>query len=177
MTVVAGGSGSTVRGFVVNGFAQDGIDLDGASDTTVEGNYIGTNAAGTVNVANAGEGVDIDSGATDNTIGGTIALDRNIISGNGLRQVYIVGGSNGNVLEGNYIGTDSTGNVGLPTGSGYTGVYVATSGNTIGGTVAGRATSSPEAGDWGVRLTGANDNLVAGKHDRHQCRWHRGPAQ
>jgi Ca2+-binding RTX toxin-like protein len=162
VTIVAGGSGSAVRGFVVNGFAQDGIDLDGASNTTVEGNFIGTNAAGTANVANAGEGVDIDSGATDNTIGGTTTLDRNIISGNGLRQVYIVGGSNGNVVEGNDIGTDSTGNVGLPTGTGYTGVYVATSGNTIGGTVAGAGNVIAEAGDWGLRLTGANDNLVAG---------------
>ena len=161
VTVVTGGSGSTVRGFVVNGFAQDGIDLDGASDTTVEGNYIGTDAAGTVNVANGGEGVDIDSGASGNTIGGTTALARNIISGNGLRQVYIVGGNN-NVLEGNFIGTDVTGNVGLPTGTGFTGVYVATSGNTIGGTVAGAGNVIAEAGDWGLRLTGANDNLVAG---------------
>ncbi len=151
-----------MRGFVVNGFALDGVDLDDASDTTVEDNYIGTNSAGTANVANAGEGVDIDSGATGNTIGGTTALDRNIISGNGLRQVYIVGGSSGNVIEGNYIGTDLTGNVGLPTGTGYTGVYVATSGNTIGGTVAGAGNVIAEAGDWGVRLTGANDNLVAG---------------
>ena len=88
VTVVAGGGGSTVRGFVVNGFAQDGIDLDEPSNTTIEGNFIGTNAAGTANDANAGEGVDIDSGAAGNTIGGTSALDRNIISGNGLRPGF-----------------------------------------------------------------------------------------
>ena len=30
VTVVGSGSGSTVRGLVVNGFGQDGIDLEGA---------------------------------------------------------------------------------------------------------------------------------------------------
>ena len=79
----------------------------------------------------------------------------------GCAQVFIVGGNN-NVLEGNYIGTDVTGLVGLSTGTGYTGVYVATSGNTIGGTVAGAGNVIAEAGDYGLRLTGANDNLVEG---------------
>ncbi len=164
VTVVAGGTGSRVRGFVVNDFAQDGIDLDGASNTTVEGNFIGTNAAGTAVLANGGNGVDINSGASGNTIGATTALGRNVISSDGLRLVYIVSGSNDNVVEGNYIGTDATGTVGLPTGTGYTAVYVATAGNTIGGTAAGAGNVISNSGDYGLRLTGigASDNLVAG---------------
>ena len=63
VTVVASGSGSTVRGFVINGFGQDGIDLEGALNTTIEGNFIGTNAAGTAAIANGYDGVEIDTAA------------------------------------------------------------------------------------------------------------------
>ncbi len=60
-----------------------GTNLGGAgtSGTTVEGNLIGTNAAGTAAIANGGDGVEI-SGAYSNTIGGATASARNIISGN-----------------------------------------------------------------------------------------------
>ncbi len=133
VTVVAGGSGSTVRGFVVNGFAQDGIDLDGASDTTIEGNYIGTDITGTVAVPNF-SGVQIDSGAAGNTIGGLTALARNVISGNNAYGVLLPEGGNANVVEGNFVGTDATGDASL---SNNQGILVQGLDNTIGGTASG----------------------------------------
>src|SRR5262249_15394121 len=84
------------------------------------------------------QGVAIFNQATNNTIGGTTAGSGNVISGNNGFGVGIsTAGATGNVIEGNLIGTDATGTVGI--GNSKQGVYIDTSAasNTIGGTVAG----------------------------------------
>ena len=67
------------------------IDGEGTSGNVVAGNFIGTDAAGTRAVGtdeddsplgNGGSGVEINAGATSNTIGGLAAGAGNIISGN-----------------------------------------------------------------------------------------------
>ncbi|MBE9165386.1 tandem-95 repeat protein [Tychonema sp. LEGE 06208] len=93
---------------VISGNLVHGITI-AAKFTTVAGNYIGTNAAGTAILkANnlSYDGVVTFPGASDNTIGGTTDAERNVISGN-YRGVSI-GGTN-NAIRGNYIGTDVTG--------------------------------------------------------------------
>ena len=97
----------------------------------VEGNYIGTDATGTATVANW-DGIYII--APNNTIGGTTAEARNVISGN-CYGVYITAAS-GNVIEGNYIGTNATGTAAV---ANYYGIYIGGPNNTIGGTAAGAA--------------------------------------
>lgn len=95
-----------------NGFA--GIDFvgAGASSNFVYGNYIGLDANGAVARPNTQEGIDLEL-AGGNTIGGPLASQRNIISGNGSDGIEIDGGD-GNVVQGNYIGTDVTGAVVIP---------------------------------------------------------------
>ena len=63
--------------------AGRGTDLGGSGteDTTVAGNFIGTNPAGTTAIPNGGDGVEIN-GAFNNTIGGTAAGAGNVICGN-----------------------------------------------------------------------------------------------
>ena len=56
----------------------------------MSGNFIGTDAGGTVDLGNALAGVLIEDGS-DNTIGGTTAGAANVISGNGTDGVAIVG--------------------------------------------------------------------------------------
>lgn len=105
------GVSDTAERNVISGNTGDGIEITGSSATgnIVQGNYIGTNAAGTAALANSGNGIDIN-GAPSNTIGGTIAGARNIISGNVTHGVNINGGgATGNLVQGNYIGTDVTG--------------------------------------------------------------------
>ncbi|HET6262934.1 MAG TPA: hypothetical protein VFG99_11955, partial [Chloroflexia bacterium] len=73
---------STIKGLVINRFDSRGIVVDGF-DTTgnrIEGNFIGTNAAGTGALGNE-DGVDIQR-ADDTTVGGTAPAARNVISGN-----------------------------------------------------------------------------------------------
>ena len=130
------------------------------------GNIIGLNASGTAALENgsstAGNGLSLD-GSSD-TVGGTAAADRNIISGNYLRGVQI--GGTDELVEGNYIGTDITGMVAIGNGliPGYAAMYVSGSGNTIGGAVVGAGNLLDGSGTEGIRLdtTTSVDNLVAG---------------
>jgi Bacterial Ig domain len=113
---------------VISGNLVHGITI-AAKFTTVAGNYIGTNAAGTAILkANnlSYDGVVTFPGASDNTIGGTTDAERNVISGN-YRGVSI-GGTN-NAIRGNYIGTDVTGTKDLGNIAG--GVHIYGFGNIV----------------------------------------------
>ena len=83
-----------------------------ATGNLVAGNFIGTDVTGTVALGNGADGVVIDTSASGNTIGGTTAAARNIISANADAGVEIHG-ANDNLVEGDYIGTDVTGTVAL----------------------------------------------------------------
>jgi hypothetical protein len=139
-----GGTTAAARNIISdNGIA---ISVSGGTDNKVQGNYIGTNAAGDARLGN-NQGV-VLSNAPKNTIGGTTVAARNIISGNSTWGVRISDpDSTGNTVMGNYIGTDVTGTVtdpdGTPNngdelGNGLNGVLIQTgaANNIIGGTTA-----------------------------------------
>jgi parallel beta-helix repeat protein len=78
--------------------------------------------------------VEIADSASNNTIGGTAAGDRNVISGNAGGGVVIDGSATGNLVAGNYISGDAGGGVfidGSATGNLVAGNYI--SGNAGGG--------------------------------------------
>ena len=135
---------SSIRGLVINGFELQAIVLETQGGNVVAGNFIGTNAAGTAALANGyqntANGAITIYQSTDNTIGGTAAADRNIISSNNGQGLSIGSNANGNVVQGNFIGTDATGTVALTNASATVqsnGVLIANAGgNTIGGTTA-----------------------------------------
>ena len=58
---------------VISGNTEFGVKISGINTTgnTVAGNFIGTNAAGTAALANGGDGVLIDGGASSNLVGGS----------------------------------------------------------------------------------------------------------
>jgi hypothetical protein len=124
----------TVRGLVINSFQHDGIDVC-TNFNTIEGNFIGTNPAGTAALPNgsAGNGgVILDFCGTivsNNTIGGITPDARNLISGNIGAGVSMAGTFNG--VQGNFIGTDITGT--LPLGNSGVGVVNDGVANSIGG--------------------------------------------
>ena len=126
-----GGTTAAARN-VISGNANEGISL-GGSLNLIEGNYVGTNAAGTAAVPN-GNGVTVDG--SNHTIGGTALGAGNVISGNNTDGVSLSGAS-GVVIEGNIIGLAANGSSIL--GNGFDGIDLSggSSGNTIGGTVAG----------------------------------------
>ena len=105
------GGWMTGQGNLISGNGYYGIDIggNGPSGNLVQGNHIGTNVDGTAALRNGWDGVYM-SGAPNNTIGGAIAGAGNVISGNGENGVHIqYSSSTGNVVQGNYIGTDAAG--------------------------------------------------------------------
>ncbi len=116
---------------------QVGVALIGAPATgnLLEGNFIGSDKTGFKDLGNKNEGMLIE-GAVNNTIGGTQALSRNLISANHWGIRLDGAGATGNAIEGNYIGTDISGTARL--GNEVDGVIISNSAssNTIGGTLA-----------------------------------------
>src|SRR5215217_787477 len=100
---------STVKGLLINNW-ENGVFLNvGATGNKVQGNYIGTKANGTEPLGN-NIGV-VLTNALNNSIGGTTARARNIISGNGI-GISISGGTD-NKIQGDYIGTNAAGDTRL----------------------------------------------------------------
>ena len=152
----AGSNGATITlGGTLPGdgnvISSNGTDIDfndltnggQASDSIAQGNLIGTDATGTLSVSlGNGVGASILSGPTDETFGGTTPAARNVISGN-LYGVYIFNYTTGNIVQGNFIGTDVTGTKAI--GNALQGFYQGATDSTqvpaiytaLGGSVAG----------------------------------------
>ena len=96
LNITAGNS--TVRALVINRFNGNGININTAGSNSITGCYIGTNAAGTAGLNNNQNGIQI-RGNGSNTIGGTTAAARNVISGNNNHGIRIQ--SPANVVQGN----------------------------------------------------------------------------
>ena len=159
------GGGSTVKGLVINRFNhfdKGAIRLQGGTGNTVQCNYLGTNAAGTaaaVPGTNLGVGVEVEH-SSNNTIGGTTAEARNVISGNGA-GIRLDGSSAGNKIQGNYIGTNAAGTAAV--GNYYEGVYLnGTSNNDVGGAAAGAGNVISGNRQSGVAVNGASGNKIEG---------------
>ena len=156
--------GVTIRGLVINRFGGNGIIITGAGGNTIQGNYVGTNTAGTADLGNSLDGIRIDNSA-NNIIGGTTTQTRNIISGNNIHGVRIIGSaSTSNTVQGNYIGVNSSGSGAL--GNSYNGIWVAAgaSNNLLGGTALGAGNVISGNSDTGLEIQDSNStgNRVEG---------------
>ena len=104
--------GTTARaGDVLSASGQNGVYISdtGTTGNIVAGDLIGTDSTGLHALPNY-DGVVIQNGAANNTIGGTTVSARDVISGNYWDGVHIVGGgTSGNVVEGDYLGVTASG--------------------------------------------------------------------
>lgn len=140
---------------VISGNTGSGIVLSGSSHNVVVANRIGTDPAGKSAIANGGDGISITNGSAGNRIGGprfvdsatgkvnnptgskgtvtpvfVVPPDGNLISANRGNGVFIGSGSEGNVLQGNFIGTAAGGDSAL--GNAGNGVWIdAADGNSL----------------------------------------------
>ena len=176
---IKGGKDNTIGGStpnlknIISGNLKNGIvlTLSDVSETNPQppeistgnlilGNFIGTNATGDAPLGNMDSGIEIQNGASDNTIG-----SGNLISGNVFAGVVISGElTTGNIVTDNLIGTDYTGNSLISNGD--DGVHISDApGNTVSGNVlcgAGRG----GVGNNGIEILGsnANNNIITGNY-------------
>ena len=145
VAIYAGASNNTIggtssgQGDVLSGNGSNGVYISdsGTIGNLVEGDDIGTNSTGSLAVGNH-DGVVIQNGAANNTIGGTSSTTRDLISGNNWEGVHISGGgTSGNVVDGDYIGVNAGGSAALGNVQSGVGIYAGASNNIIGGSVSG----------------------------------------
>ncbi|HZB46314.1 MAG TPA: FG-GAP-like repeat-containing protein, partial [Pyrinomonadaceae bacterium] len=149
-----GGTSPAARN-VISGNDDDGIVISSATGNLVAGNYVGTNAAGTAALGNL-FGVFIT--ANNNTVGGTSAAARNVISGNAQVGVSIAG--SGNRVAGNHIGTDAAGTADV--GNGSAGLRVSSgSNNVLGGIADGGGNVVAFNAVGGIVVDGGTGNRLA----------------
>lgn len=162
-----GANGSVVQGLVINRFTT-GIEFSDTKATTgvtIAGNFIGTDATGSVARPN-NFGIRLRPLGTANTIGGTTPAARNLISGNVFDGLMLLSG--GNTVQGNFFGTDKTGTVALRNSShnvhiGF-GVLEGAANNLIGGAQPGAGNVLAAAGDAAIFVvgTGSMGNIIQG---------------
>ena len=158
--------GSTIRGLVVRDWGADGISIQAGSDNNfIVGNYIGrlTTTGTDAGAGTQNEGTGVYVAGANNTLGGTAAADRNVISGNDYGIELRGAGGTGNLVLGNYLGTDATGTVDI--GNAFAGVGIGdAANNTVGGTGAGACNLISGNNEAGVELWGAttSGNRIVG---------------
>jgi CSLREA domain-containing protein len=143
-------STSTITGLVINRFGGGGMFL--GANTTVQGNFIGTDPSGTQGLGNGFSGVDHGLGGAGSVIGGTSPGARNLISGN--NGVGVASGQdNGHVVvQGNLIGTQRDGVSPLGNSGSGVGVGGFAASHTIGGTTPAAANTMAFNGGDGVAV-------------------------
>jgi hypothetical protein len=182
LTLGSGSGGSTIKGLVINRFTAHGIVVQ-SNGNTISGNFIGTNPGGGTRMPNgtfpsAGDGILIQN-ASNNLIGSAAPADRNVISGNAINGIRIVGTisapATGNIVQGNFIGIDKGGINGVGTrtepapapgtteGNNLNGVELSgANNNTIGGTAAGARNVIGFNAEGIVLNNGAQSNIIQG---------------
>jgi len=150
---------------VISGNGTAGVSLQslqsGASDSVVQGNFIGTDVSGTHRLGND-LGVFIFD-ASNNTVGGTTPGARNLISGNQENGIFIRGlqsVATGNQLQGNFIGTQTDGT--SPLGNSSHGILIGTSAsnNTIGAPAGGSGNTVAFNAGAGVSVESGTGNAI-----------------
>jgi hypothetical protein len=137
---------STVRGLALNRFRSASlaaIVLAEKGGNLLQGNFVGTDPSGSSARANRGTGILVR--CDRNTIGGTVPAARNVISGNTGTGIRVQG--SGNLMLGNLVGTDASGQRAL--GNGGDGAAVS-GGNTIGGAAPGARNLISGNGGFGI---------------------------
>lgn len=153
------GEQNTIAGNVSHGISIWGPDAD---HNEIVGNLIGLASDGSTALPNTVHGI-VVSDAADNRIGGSVAGERNVVSGNGEHGIQIWGSdATSNNVIGNYVGLDATGTISI--GNGLAGIVIGGGAqqNRIGGTLPGERNIVSGNAEHGVGIwdVGTDHNRV-----------------
>src|SRR5439155_952927 len=113
-SIITLGGTAAGAGNVISGNIGDGVSITN-SNVMMQGNRIGTNLAGTLDLGNGNAGVELTRGGSPPfptvqfTVGGATPAARNIISGNGGVGMRVNNLAGPATVQGNFIGTQSDG--------------------------------------------------------------------
>ncbi len=157
-----GGTSAVERNVIAASGTNNGQLVLAASDSVVQGNYIGTDVTGTLDFSSEGMGIVVTG--VRNLIGGTEPGAGNLISGNGRYAIYLYNLYAStplyNTIQGNKIGVDVTGT--QPLGN-FVGIYIESSNNIIGGTEPGEGNIISNSSNRGLRVEG-DYNIIQGNY-------------
>ena len=149
---------STIRGLVINRTSGgDALLITSSGGNIIEGNYFGVDVAGTSILSN---NANIVIQSSNNVVGGTTAAARNVVSGSNSAGIIVLdagAGAGGNVIQGNYVGTDATGTSAL---GNVNGIVLAANGNIVGGAMPGAANVISGNTGKGVYITGQGNQVL-----------------
>jgi len=153
LTLGAGSAGSSISGLDITDFAGNGIVIQ-SNGNSIRGNFLGVDPTGTARMPNgtfpnSGDGIRIVN-ASNNLVGSTDPADRNIVSGNAIDGIHIIGTlttpATGNLIQGNFVGVAADG--------------VSSVGNR---TEPAPAPGSAEGNNlFGIEISGGNLNTIGG---------------
>lgn len=153
----------TISDNLISGNTVVGIACSPANHITIKRNKIGTDITGMFPLANP-IGIILDNSA-NNTIGGNLTTERNLISGNTNGGILINDvTSTSNTVIGNYIGVNQNCTDTIPNGNGV--MLISAPNNTIGGATPTQRNIISGNLSAGILIngTGANYNKVIGNY-------------
>lgn len=157
---------NTWQSNLASGNGQIGLNILSSTNNTFYGNLIGVGINGLTDLGNGSIGMRLGNtgtASTGNTIGGTTASQRNIISGNGDHGLLLDGASSNNIVKGNYVGSDITGLIAVPNQKSGIFTLDASNNNTIGGTLAGEGNlTCCSIAEVGIRSQVSSSNVYYG---------------
>ncbi|MEQ9229252.1 MAG: NosD domain-containing protein, partial [Cyclobacteriaceae bacterium] len=142
--------GAVGKGNVINS-CRNGISISLRAGCIIKGNLIGTDETGEIDLGNT-VGIQLATSASSQIVGGDLAGEGNLISGN--TTGITANASGGHSVRGNYIGTNIDGTTAIPNGAG---ISFATSNNNsfVNNLISGNSGSA-------IRLGFSTNNTIQG---------------
>ena len=152
---------STIRGFVVHDFVDEGLEIDGSTgfgdNNTITDNWVGVDPAETPDGV-GDTGILVTVGAADNTVARNVVVDS---TGSGI--VIRNSGTDGNRVMENLVGVGPDGTTAIGNGSHGVEIYDQPAGNLIGSDVGFGANTIANNGGDGVYVAtdgGAGNSIL-----------------
>ncbi len=165
--LIGGSSGPAGNLISGNGWSGVSVSDPPGIGNVVAGNLIGLNASGLAAIGNGFVGIEVNNGASQNVIGGTLPGAGNVISGNTSGGIMVrFAGTSANLVQGNLIGLNVLGTAAIPNSGTGINLYGGAQSNIIGGAILG-ARNTVSGNDWsGVSLSDSNTlgNVVSGNY-------------
>lgn len=162
------GGNTLAKRNIISGNLFSGIAINSSMsfNNTIQGNYIGINKNGIVSTDSLPNyyGIAINY-SYGNMIGGSVATESNVISGNRESGIAILGSTaTANTIKGNYIGTNITADDTIPNGNGI--LISGSFANTIGGSVVGERNiiSGNRLAGIAFAYSGTRNNIIKGNY-------------